>query len=438
MFDKLACWIRKYNGFVSSSLKVVTSTIDDITSRSIYTVKNIDKNRSLIRVPKKCKIHPDLVYDIPNIDKWIEQDDKNLIQNQLYYRIVISLIYQKSLGKNSFYYPYIRTLPKSSDLKNHIIFNGTAENLSDWKKCSLSFGNAVEKTLTSFNNLLEFITKCNTAYPIIDLEKFGNANNVLENLVKWAYVIFITRGWYKHGCVPFMDLFNHQCSSLMIAKYVDNCDMSSAMSRDRMNGSELVSYKNYEIGEEIYINYGKYDSKQLLRCYGFRPDDEIQYMELSVDYNPKLPIQHYIQQELNRFKFPKEKLLLTTRTPTSLLLKYLRIISLDYYDIPRTYNVQNYFDKMISNNNELNVYKTLLKLISNLRNTDYSTEYFNNCNMILETTDNFITKNLAQIVIDEYAIIKTNMLWIHGNWLAKLETPLLQDILASLVSLEIV
>jgi len=161
-------------------------------------------------------------------------------------------------------------------------------------------------------------------------------------------------------------------------------------------------------------------------------------MEMSVEYNPKIPLQHYIANELKRYDFPKEKLLLTTRTPSSLLIQYLRIISLDYYDISKVFNIENYFQTPFSNNNELSVYKTLLKLINNLRNTEYTTERFNDCNMLLETTDNYITQNLCKIVLNEYNLIKTNILWIHGNWIARLETPMLQHLLTSLTTVDIV
>jgi len=431
IFDKMANWIRKNGGFVSPSVKVVSSNIDGITSRSIYTIKDIKEKDSLMRIPLKCKIHPDLVYDIPNIDKWIQNDSKNMIKTQLFYRIVISLVYQKSLGKKSFYYPFIRTLPKSTDFKNHVIFNNTPENISDWKKCSSSFANEVQTTLDAFENLLDFISTQNKEFPIINLEKFGNVENILKILVKWAYVIFITRGWYIHGCVPYMDLFNHKSDSQMTAQYHETNIIGFE------GQSQYITYKSYEVGEEIFIHYGIYDSKKLLRRYGFNPDEEIKYMEMSVEYNPKIPLQHYIANELKRYEFPKEKLLLTTRTPSSLLIQYLRIISLDYYDISKVFNIENYFQTPFSNNNELSVFKTLLKLINNLRNTEYTTERFNDCNMLLETTDNYITQNLCKIVLNEYNLIKTNILWVHGNWIARLETPMLQHLLTSLSTVDI-
>ncbi len=431
IFDKMTNWIRKNNGFISPSIKVVSSNIDGITSRSIYTIKDIGEKESLIRIPLKCKIHPDLVYDIPNIDKWIQNDSKNMIKTQLFYRMVISLVYQKSLGKKSFYYPYIRTLPKSTDLKNHVIFNNASKNLSDWKKCSSSFADEVQTTLDALKNLLDFISTQNKEFPIINLEKFGDVENILEILVKWAYVIFITRGSDIHGCVPWMDLFNHKSNSQMTAQYHETNVIGLG------GQSQYTTYKSYEVGEEIFIHYGIYDSKKLLRRYGFNPDEEVKYMEMSVEYNPKIPLQHYIANELKRYKFPKEKLLLTTRTPSSLLIQYLRIISLDYYDISKVFNIENYFQTPFSNNNELSVFKTLLKLINNLRNTEYTTERFNDCNMLLETTDNYITQNLCKIVLNEYNLIKTNILWVHGNWIAKLETPMLQHLLTSLSTVDI-
>ena len=186
IFDKLANWIRKNDGFISPSIKVVTSNVDNITSRSIYTIKDIDENESLMRIPLKCKIHSDVIYDIPNIDKWIENDSQNMIKTQTFYRIVISLVYQKSLGKKSFYYPYIRTLPKSSDLKNHVIFNNTPENMSDWKKCSSSFASDVQITSDAFSNLFNFITIQNKEFPIIDLEKIWKCRKFRSELINFS------------------------------------------------------------------------------------------------------------------------------------------------------------------------------------------------------------------------------------------------------------
>ena len=58
---------------------------------------------------------------VPKIlwEKTNPPDNQNRIKNNALYRIVIALIYQKILGRKSFHYPYIRVLPKMSDLKNH-------------------------------------------------------------------------------------------------------------------------------------------------------------------------------------------------------------------------------------------------------------------------------------------------------------------------------
>ena len=120
-------------------MKIIESNVDNVIERSVYATKPITKSVHIVRIPKKCKIHSELVYEIPNIDKWVELDNQNIIKNNSIYRIIIALIYQKILGKKSFHYPYIRILPKKSDLKNHFIYNYNEQNLAEWKKCSTPF-----------------------------------------------------------------------------------------------------------------------------------------------------------------------------------------------------------------------------------------------------------------------------------------------------------
>ena len=121
-YYKLIKWIRKSGGYVLPDMKIIESNVDNVIERSVYATKPITNSVHIVRIPKKCKIHSELVYEIPNIDKWVELDNQNRIKNNALYRIVIALIYQKILGRKSFHYPYIRVLPKMFDLKNSLHF----------------------------------------------------------------------------------------------------------------------------------------------------------------------------------------------------------------------------------------------------------------------------------------------------------------------------
>ena len=79
----------------------------------------------------------------------------------------------------------------------------------------------------------------------------------------------------------------------------------------------------------------------------------------------------------------------------------------------------------------------ILKLINGLRANEYSTERFNDCTMLSETSDNIITTNLTKIIISEYDIVKNCVIWVHANWIAKLETPLLNDFINFITTIDI-
>ena len=73
-YDKLIKWIRKSGGYILPDMKIVVSNVDDVIERSVYATKLITNNKDIVRIPKKCRIHPELVYEIQNIDKWVELD----------------------------------------------------------------------------------------------------------------------------------------------------------------------------------------------------------------------------------------------------------------------------------------------------------------------------------------------------------------------------
>ncbi len=57
--------------------------------------------------------------------------------------------------------------------------------------------------------------------------------------------------------------------------------------------------------------------------------------------------------------------------------------------------------------------------------------------MLSQTSDNIITKNLTKIVISEYEVVKNCVIWVHANWIAKLETPMLNDIINFITTIDI-
>ena len=75
---------------------------------------------------------------------------------------------QKILGKKSFHYPYIRVLPKMSDLKNHFIYNYNEQNLAEWKKCSTPFSSSAKDDKKILEDIILFLKKFNSKYTILE------------------------------------------------------------------------------------------------------------------------------------------------------------------------------------------------------------------------------------------------------------------------------
>jgi len=427
--EKLRNWIVLNGGFVSPNIKVVTSKIGNRIERSIYAIDTITENSELVRIPKVCRINGEFIYEIPGIEKWINIDEEELIKNNFYIKIIINLIYQKSLGKKSFFYPYIKYLPRNIDFEEHPIYNYSDDLIKEWNKCSETFAVDLKNLMSKLKIVSNFIENCMDKYPIIDLSKFGEEQDILGTLIKWGFMIFLTRAWDKYGCVPFSDFFNHKSTNQAIC--CNNPD-------NVRNGVSSIKIKqNYETGDEIYINYSHYDNKILYQTYGFYEKEPIKYIKFKVSFTPTSPLSCYIDQILKLENIDRNKILLTSRAPSGLLIKYLRIISLSIYDIPKINGIVKIGDKLISASNEIVAYKNLLKLINDLKQNEYTVERFNDCQMLLETSNNIVTKNLAQIITSEYEVIKNCIIWVHANWMAKLETPILNDIINFISGLDI-
>ena len=431
-FEKLRKWIESHNGYVCPNIKVVRSKIDDRIQNSVYATDIIPSNTEILRIPKICKLGGELVYQIPNIEQWINIDKDDVIKNNFHFKIVIALIYQKSLGKKSFYYPYIKHLPKSTDFIEHPIYNYSEDMIEEWTNCSSSFSLELQILMQKFKKLNNFITMCMEQYPIIDLSKFGTNPGILDSLVKWGFIIFLSRAWTGHGCIPFADFFNHKSSCQTIFNHYPE--------KVREGESVMEIKTTYETGDEVFNHYGHWDNKALYINYGFWANEPVKFMKFTINFNPTTPLSYYIAELVKNEKISPDKVLLTSRGPSGLLIKYLRITSLADYDIHKVDTLKNnnkFGVQPISPSNEIIVYKNLLKLINGLRANEYSVERFNNCKMLFETSDNIVTKNLAQIIISEYEVIKNCIVWVHANWISKLETPILNDVINFISTLDI-
>jgi len=158
VLDELMKWIVDNNGYINDKLKIVH--IND-KKYNIIAKSDIIIGEKLCQIPKKLQIGVISYNSIPNISKWNELDKKNNNLELIKYKAIISLIYEKTLGANSKYYQYIKTLPTSNDLKYHPLYCLSKHKLEIWKYISNNFYNYICSDIAELETLYNYIKNLN-------------------------------------------------------------------------------------------------------------------------------------------------------------------------------------------------------------------------------------------------------------------------------------
>ena len=158
-------WITENGGYINDSL-----TVDyyEPGGRRIIANKKIYEGELLIKIPDKILINESKFNSIPNINLWIEYEKSSFLDNNVN-KIMILLIYFKSLSRNSFFYPYISSLPLLKDIKHLPLFKSTTENLQLWQKLSDNFYTLVKHQIDFVNNFYDNLLELNNMFPIINI-----------------------------------------------------------------------------------------------------------------------------------------------------------------------------------------------------------------------------------------------------------------------------
>ncbi|KAL2075202.1 hypothetical protein VTL71DRAFT_144 [Oculimacula yallundae] len=184
---------------------------------------------------------------------------------------------------------------------------------------------------------------------------------------KWALCTVWSRAMdFKLGdgtsirvVAPFADMFNHSSE-------VEQCHVYDALS----GNLSVLAGKNYEPGDQIFINYGPVPNSRLLRLYGFvLPGNPNDSYDLVLTTHPMAPF--FKQKEklwvlAGLSATSTVSLTLTDPLPSS-VLQYLRIQRLDESDLAVMVSGQSdtAFEK-VSDSNEVMVLRFLVESISSL------------------------------------------------------------------------
>ena len=241
------------------------------TGRGLQTLRNITENECIIQIPESllitCKKVLKNFYDI------IGEFETKLSAISL---LSLFILVEKSLGTQSKWYPYLKTLPTT-----YSVLSYCDENFIYLLPTFLK-----QKYLFIQASLVESF---DVIYPI--WFKISSKLDIRQNICfeeyKWAYFTVNTRCIYFKGpsllnltdennmaLAPYLDLLNH-------SPFVNvSCGMNEIS-----NCYEIKTETNFTKYDQVFINYGPHDNFKLLTDYGFViPDNPHDSIEIPLDY----------------------------------------------------------------------------------------------------------------------------------------------------------
>ena len=238
----------------------------------VFATEAITANSTLLEIPQKL-----MITSVPANDRLKRIIENDLILGQTPNMVLILRIIQEYLNPNSFWAPYLQSLPTSFNIP---LFYSPLE-MEDLKGLSM-YHDAIRDVFVSCKNILHLM-KINEKYSIIE-----NSNEIPFALFEWARAIAQTRQnpitvkdydkEAKHlALIPLYDMFNHKSGH--ITAYYDPIK----------NTAVLDTAVNCTKGSEIFMSYGNRPNQLLFLHSGFV--DENNYSNDCLKLNLAMPTQ---------------------------------------------------------------------------------------------------------------------------------------------------
>jgi hypothetical protein len=269
-YNELMEWMIK-NGANDNEMHSLEIMEDLPTGRGVVTKKDILKGEVVCKIPINLVWTSSTVQRIDTIGEilskaskeegWhgIDRDEEVL---------AIGILWEKSLGSSSKWYSWINSLPKSHS--NILFFTETELNALEGTSISGMSKQLINQVIEDYNEFIELVYKPNSSsFPTCwTLEEW-----------KWSMSTVWSRA---------MDFFDHDNPIRSIVPFADMFNgLSPAMLDDTvchlMDGEEgcvtIIAGKDFQGGDEVFINYGGISNARLLMFYGFtypeNPNDSI-------------------------------------------------------------------------------------------------------------------------------------------------------------------
>lgn len=391
-YTRLLTWLKDNGGYVNEKLAL---NIDAPNNRFIYAVEEIEPDETLLKIPKKCCL----------LRGEKEKEGEN--DGNAMFQMIHSLLFNLSLEEESFFYPYISFLPTKEDLSYHPLYKYNDETMQHWNKTSSFFVKLLNK---SIDDIIK-------AYNWILSNTYIDPSFVTIENIKWCYLILTSRQW-KIGLVPMADLLQHNGSSNMVLKTESVDDNESCF---------MTTPNKILKGSEVCDNYGGFGDLCMLWKYGFVDDIENNNVyrfipltfKLSEPKNTCEKIRNIYCQEYieNINKTIINGFILSSHGLQDELKQLLRLSTMTEKDIKSIdINSNDFQQKMISLDNELNMYRNLILLIKNQGDVFTDDEIKASIELVKTADKLSIEYKLAKAVLYHIKVVNNSLKNILVEW----------------------
>ncbi len=256
--DSLGQWAEVNNIKVSPSASV---KLESGENYGVTLNKSAEKYEAILSIPKE------LVLDSERIKKeWFVHlepalqkiESVGLDESTLNFILMVKIIYEKNIGKESVWYEWIESLPQSFDTATYM----DEVEVSCLPPFALALANFQIQQLEIFQNAYGLLK----GTPIY-------VEGMTDDYMKWAFNTVMTRCWrYEQDsddndtvrpiAVPFGDMFNHREPPNIIVKDADKFD-----------AVEFVLSEDIDVGEGeergLFLSYGLTNPHRFLAVFGF-------------------------------------------------------------------------------------------------------------------------------------------------------------------------
>ncbi|KAL8521746.1 hypothetical protein ACS0TY_012041 [Phlomoides rotata] len=232
-------WLkRKAGAEISTALSIGMSSY----GRALYASEQIKRGDCLLEVPFSVQLSPENLR--PEFRKLIKDDVCSVA------KVAVVILYEKKMGQHSEWEPYISRLPLPEDMHSSIFWSD--------EELGMIFPSCLYQETLKQKMLIQ------RDYLGVKLvfDEFPDLfqDPTLEEFT-CAYQLVQSRAWESPkgvSLIPFADFLNH-----------DNTSGAYLFGNQHKQHSEVTADRDYAVGDEVRIRYGKFSNAELLLGYGF-------------------------------------------------------------------------------------------------------------------------------------------------------------------------